>query len=283
MADYVCIGCGRTPPVEARLCPICTADVGYPNVRAARRRDQVEALEKRLADSMRSADARGANAEVANFLAATSKSDAVMNRSLGALHSWLNEASPLLVTFHNLRRAGARISQDNGWDQQRISAENTVSPLYYEELHPAALTLNGQGMTYYGPYSVILSEDLIAFRSTVFEENPFLFTKRHRVISGQPAPPGYRAEWAERQKLAVAKLGARIAKGLSNDDFPQILMEQRPNDPDCDFVEVHVYGPIHHSAIKHVSGPVPAEPVDRPLWKQAKRRLEAIGATWNEV
>jgi hypothetical protein len=59
-------------------------------------------------------------------------------------------------------------------------------------------------------------------------------------------------------------------------------MEPRREDPDCDFIEVHIFGPIHSAAIEHVRGPIPPEPADRALWNQAKRKLDSIGATWDE-
>lgn len=205
-----------------------------------------------------------------------------MNRSLGSLHSWLNEANALFLTFHQQLRSGARFAGDDVWDQQRISAENTVNPVYYEQLSYAALSLDRTGLTHYGQYAVTLKDNLIAHRSSVFEENPFNFCHRHNIISGQPAPLGYRATWDDRPHLAVAKLGGKIGTGALPPSFPEVLMEPRRNDPNCDYIEVHVFGPIHSAAIDHVSGPIPTPTADRPLWNQAKRKLDRLGATWDE-
>jgi hypothetical protein len=262
---------------------VCTADVGYPNVRAAQQSQEIDALKARVLHAEVSARAHNAETELAGFAKSVASARAVMNRSLGTLHAWLNSANPLFVAFHQQVRSGTRYAGDDVWDQQRISAENTVNPIYFDQLNFAALSLDRTGLTHYGQYCVILKDNLIAHRSSVFEENPFIFCRRHSIISGQPAPVGYRATWADRPHLAVAKLGGKIGSGTLTSSFPDILMEPLRGDPNCDFIEVHVFGPIHIAAIEHVRGPRPAEAADRALWKQAKRKLKSLGATWDEV
>jgi hypothetical protein len=278
----VCGNCRHEVPLEVRNCPICTADVGYPNVRAANRVEEVNALMARVKGVETSARTHNAQTELALFSDSVASSRAVMNRSLGVLHAWLNGANPLFLTFHQQVRLGSRFAANDVWDQQRTSAENTVNPIYYEQLNFAALSLDRTGLTHYGQYCVSLKDGLIGHRSSVFEENPFIFCQRHNIISGRPAPLGYRASWAERAHLAVAKLGSKINAGTLPSSFPEVLMEPRRNDPDCDFIEAHIFGPIHVAAIEHVVGPKPAEAADRALWNQAKRKLELLGATWDE-
>jgi hypothetical protein len=169
-----------------------------------------------------------------------------------------------------------------GLGSARISAENTVSPNFYNELSYGALSLDSFGMEYYGPYCVVLNEQLIAHRASVFEENPFEFNRRHSVISGQMPPAGHRAPWARRDQLAVGKLAAKITSGMRDADFPDVLIEPRRAEADCDFIEVHIYGPIHKAAIKHVTGPVPTMRPDRAIWNQVKRKLKDLGADWDK-
>ena len=133
-------------------------------------------------------------------------------------------------------------------------------------------------MEYYGPYSIVLLEISIEDRASVFEENPFLFNKRHNVIAGTSPPPGYRAPWRQRADVAVAKLHGKLTAGMTAPDFTNILMEQRRDQADCDFVEVHVFGPINRAGIAKVSGPKPKRPADVVLWNKAKRSLRSLGA-----
>ncbi|MHC2725506.1 hypothetical protein ACVIYH_001808 [Bradyrhizobium diazoefficiens] len=242
------------------------------------------ALEARLSEAYRAADARGSATQLREFEAAVEGSQAVMNRWLGTLSSWVAEGGPLLTTFHSQVRSGARIPQDNKWDEQRTSAENTINPGYFDNLSFSALCLNGRGMPHYGDYSVTLKTSLISSRSSVFEENPFLFNRRHAVYSGDKCPPGYRASWANRSKLAASKLASKINGATTNGDFPAILLqEDTTNAGEDDFVEVHTYGPLHQLTIQHVKGPVPPRRADRALWNQVKRRLRSLGASWDEV
>jgi hypothetical protein len=269
-------------PHSQRFCPVCNKDAGYPNVRLADSPDEVQALDARAAAVAASAAARGVTTELKFFSQAVGSSKAVMNRRLDVLHSWLNSNSPLFISFHQQVRAGTRLPDDTAWDQQRTSAENTISPNFYGDLSYGALSLDRVGMEYYGPYCVVLKDALVAHRASVFEENPFEFNRRHSVISGQIPPVGYRASWTRRSQLAVSKLGAKITSRMSDTEFPNVLMEPRRAAPDCDFIEVHIYGPIHAAAIEHVTGPVPTTRSDRAIWNQVKRKLKGLGADWDE-
>lgn len=279
---FKCDNCGYAVTHSERICPVCSEHVGYPNVRLAERSNEVAALEARVVAAFASAKARGVESELNSFSLSVKSSKAIMNRRLDTLQSWLNSNNPLFISFHQQVRSGLRIPEDSRWDQQRTSAENTISPNFYSSLSFAALSLDKIGMDYYGPYCVVLKDDLIAHRASVFEENPFVFNRKHAIISGQMPPVGYRAPWAHRSKLAVSKLAARIVPGMFDTDFQNVLMEPRRAEPDCDYIEVHVYGPIHHAAIEHVSGPIPRARPDRAIWNQVKRKLKDLGANWNE-
>lgn len=43
-----CPKCKNRVPEYARTCPICETDVGFPNVRAAKKTENIEALKKGL-------------------------------------------------------------------------------------------------------------------------------------------------------------------------------------------------------------------------------------------
>jgi tetratricopeptide (TPR) repeat protein len=252
-----CRHCAETIPAVERSCPVCGQDAGFPNVRRAERLEESAALLVRLEDAYKAATARRSELQLKAFESAVDGSEAVMNRSLGALLSWTAEGGPLLTTFHSQVRAGARLLQDNQWDEQRISAENTINPRYFEDLNLSALCLDRTGMQHYGPYAVTLKTSLISYRTSVFEENPFLFNRRHTVYSGDKCPVGYRATWENRSKLAAAKLAPKINQDTTNSHFPAMLLAQdTTNAGDDDFIEVHTYGPLHQRTIQHVMGMV---------------------------
>jgi len=239
---------------------------------------EVAALAARYNDAKASAAARGVGSELDEFEAAIALSKPVMNRSLGALSDWLNGNMELFLTFHNQVRYLGRVPSANEWDQQREAAEAAINPYYFQDLSLAALTLNGTGLSYYGPCSVTLKTVTIEHRASVFEQNPFYFNRIHHVVAGQAPPRGYRSTWQTRGRLAVAKLHAMIMAGASSAQFADILMEPRRNQSDCDFVEVHIYGPISRLGIERIVGPNPIRRADRATWRQVVRTAERFGA-----
>jgi len=277
MSD-TCPKCSAEIQFNQRSCSVCNTDAGFPNVRSAQRLIEREALNKRYETAEVSARARGIAAEFAAFEASAARSHVVMNRSLGAICDWVNGQSPLFLSFHKQVESLGRSPSPNEWDQQREAAESAINPFCYRELNFAALSLDNTGMTYYGSYAVTLKSITIEDRSSIFEQNPFLFNRAHHVIAGRAPPYGYRASWSDRGKLAVAKLHARITKGVGEENFPTILMEDRRNESDCDFVEVHIYGPVNRAGIERIVGPQPARRQDRALWNQAARKAAALGA-----
>jgi hypothetical protein len=139
------------------------------------------------------------------------------------------------------------------------------------------LSLKHPGLTYYGPYCIVLKETAIKDRATVFEENSINFVRRHKVTAGDPLPPGFRATWGNRSLLAVAKLGNRLKSTLTEDDFPKLLVSPEGADPD--FIEVHIYGPFNRRAIQNVAGPEPVPKADRVIYRSILKKLKDIEAT----
>jgi len=274
-----CQKCDAVVPLTLRECPVCHKEAGFPNVKVAGSHKEAMALSVRYNDALASAKARNVIAEVHAFEAAVATSSkAVMNRSLGALSNWLNGDSPMFYSFYHQVNYMGRVPAETESDQQRGAAEAAINPIYYQHLNYAALTLDGRGMVYYGPYAVTLRSVTIDERASVFEQNPFYFCKTHHVPAGQAPPLGYRATWCDRGRLAVAKLQPAIAPGCSADGFAEVLMEPRRNASDCDFVEVHVFGPINRLGIERIVGPKPTTRADCQVWKQAVRKAKESGA-----
>ena len=240
-------------------------------MRRAEKAEEQAALNARIGDVEASAAARGASDRLKEFTDAVSGSRAVMNRRLDDLHSWSVSNSQFFASFHSQVRDGAIAARENGWDEQRTSAENTINPIYFERLQVAALCLDDLGMSYYGPYCVVLRDQLIANRASVFEENPFIFCKKHAVYSGAAPPLGFRATWANRAALAKAKCGNNVQANTDPREYPAILMSSDRDSDECDFIEVHIYEKVGRDGIEAVTGPVPSDQDDKLLWKQVKR------------
>jgi hypothetical protein len=245
--------------------------------------DERTALASRLTAARVSANARRALAILDDFGQSIATSQAVLARSLGDLDAFVKNENALYVSFHSQVRAKSRVPENNSWDRGRMAAESTVHPNYSEEINYSALSLDGFGVLWWGEYSIILKESHIANRTSVFEENPFLFCERHRVFAGRPAPPGYRASWGSRQELAMAKLVEKVSTSTQADQYASILLNQGTSRAEADFIECHTYGPLHRNSISRVIGPRPKGGPDLIIWKSVVASLHKLGAVVEEV
>ncbi len=149
-----------------------------------------------------------------------SRSSIVMNRRLGPLYDWITGSDPLLRTFHRQVELGRPPGEDE-WNAQREAAESAVLPYCYQDISFAALSPDGRGLNYYGPYIVTLDPKLIGHRTSLFERNPFYFLRMHGVVAGTLPPVGRRSRWRQRRCLALAKLaGAALANRSARLSMP---------------------------------------------------------------
>ena len=216
-----------------------------------------------------------------DFGRAVATSSVVMTRRLSPFEKFVMNDNLALTTFYQQFRSGERTPEDNQWDRARLAADGTINPLIHEDLHFAALSLDGVGADYYGGYHITLEEEAIQHRTSVFEENPILFLERHQVIAGRSPPVGYRAVWQSRDQLAKAKLQSRITSETTPDDFSGILLSAGAT-ADADFLEVHIYGSLHRDAISKVIVTTAPKGGEKHIWRELKRVLEDLGVEVKE-
>jgi hypothetical protein len=219
---------------------VCASDVGFPNVRHALQEKEKAALATRSAEAREIARAKSVSVELEKFALALNSSHVVMVRSLADLQTIVQHEHRLYVSFFRQVSSGARIAATDRWNELRKAPEPTVNPVFYEDIVFGALSLNGLGLDEYGGYHITLRNLAIAHRTTFFEENPFTFCDRHKVVAGQYAPCGYRATWDARADLAVAKLHERIGPNTSMTQYPEVLCE-KGGGTDADCIEAHIY------------------------------------------
>jgi len=264
-------------------CISCGNPVGFPNVRAAENEQEQQGLQERYGDALISAESGKYRAVFDRFGIVVSGSQAVLARNLLVLDSLVSNASGMMPTFYKMVRSSARVAENNSWDRGRTAVDSTINPMYHEHIHCSALSLDGKGLQKFGAYSITLKEALIKTRSTVFEENPFKFLDRMQVSAGKTPPPGYRAAWTDRGKLAQAKLFRQLTPATKEDEFPGVLLRDDDDEEKTDYVEVHTYGPLHRSVIERVIGPVPKASTERAIWRRVKKQLTALGAQVEEL
>lgn len=275
-----CLQCGVEIPYSARYCIGCGVDVGVPNVRACETPEELVALRERVRDAQVSAKERGCFNELEAFGAEASNAQAVMAKHIGPLNAFTADENNPLVTYHKAVRSDSRIPEDNDYDRNRARIDGIVNPFnVHEDIQYAVLSLNGKGVQWYGDFFITFRESMISSRSSVFEENAFLFFDKYPIKPTGNVPPGHRAQWSRRGELAMAKLYPRIKVGMQSVEFADVLVEQGVDSPTSDFIEVHIYGPLHVRAIEGVVGKLPSSRADQIIWKRVSRRLEALGAT----
>jgi hypothetical protein len=208
--NMICRHCNYDNPDYVDRCQACYRDLGFPNVRAARRAEESAALDARWAHAYHEAARQGTEHVLRSFEEAVRQSKAVLCRQLGVANWLISNDNVLFGTFWLEIEAGMRSPEQNAFDQARGAVDATFFPYYHREIRFAALSIDEQGPLAYGACSIVLKDSKVAHRSTVFEENTLVFARRFGIIVGSAPPLGYSAVWDDRQRLAVAKLHERI-------------------------------------------------------------------------
>lgn len=272
------LDCRAEVPDHKRYCIVCGTDAGFPNVRACSGSEDVDALNKRVIQAEHQASLRGCKDIVLDYRKAVGNSCAVICRSLSAVYQLVSGDNSLYATFYQGVYSDARLPENNEWDKIRESVDSLLFPYYYKDIRFASLSIDGSGLVGYGDYCIVLHDFSIKDRATVLEENAVLFVKRHRIVAGDKLPVGYRAAWPTRADIAIAKLSSKLTNFTKRENYQSITMNSTKRD--ADFIEVHIYGPIHVKAIKSISGPEPKRKADKVMLASLKRKLRNLGATW---
>ncbi len=110
-----CLNCQEEVPEHVRSCMVCGRDVGYPNVRAAVRTEEVKALELRINEAEENADSLGCKSILENFRDAVAQSEAVVCCPLGKLSELVSSDNQLYQTFYQAVGSEGRLPEDNEW------------------------------------------------------------------------------------------------------------------------------------------------------------------------
>jgi hypothetical protein len=254
MDSNPCGHCRNEIPLDWKYCPHCAAGLNCPNVFLAGQMAERAALDERFQSAKSDAQSRGCESIVREFEIAAARSQAVVGSTLQKLLPVVTRDRDVYATFHKI--AELRFSREPAlnspeWDKLRVHAEIELlgSVRNIDELHYAALTLDGRSLPNYGEVSILLRENLISHRASVFQENSGYFVHR----SGVKFPPGSRGTWIDRAKLCVAKLASYITKATGHNDFSTLLLQSGSAGYDDQFVEVHIFGPMTFATFEKVT------------------------------
>lgn len=275
--ELLCDRCRFDIPLDRTNCPHCGGSTICPNVRLASDPEEKTALDRRYQDSLHLSSNRADIVQQFEVAAATSR--AVMGATIKKLEPLATGFYEVYATYYDLIDLRFLRPPDDGqpdWSKRRPQAEIELlgSPKHINQLHYAALSLDGQSLPTYGECTVWLRNEMIAHRTTVFEGNSALFFHR-KVLD---FPHGWRATWAERAKLCVAKLANRVTSSTQSHDFPEILLKPGASGLDDDFIEVHVFGEMTIRTFERIRLPKSAKnaPGKRGRSKRGKTGPQVI-------
>lgn len=278
-----CLRCGNPVPSSARLCPNCETDAGFPNVRLASRENERLALEARVTHADVSAVALGTEVQLEDFCRSVQASVVVIGRSGMQVFDLLDNPNRTYVTYHNELASGARQPQDNEFDNVRTQFESALFPNFFPNIRFGCLSLTGAGVPGYGSYYMVLKDEVVSNRTTVFECNPYNFVQTHQILGNQPFPPGFRAAWDRRHDLAKAKLHSKITAATVPENHQEILISGNGSTDKTDYVEAHIYGGFTRHAIKSVAARKPADREELHIWKRVRKTIAKLGGEFTEL
>jgi hypothetical protein len=279
-SSEVCQHCLTSVRAFERFCPACATDVGFPNVRAALKAEEREALQLRLGLIERELAARGCAYIGDRFRIAVRASSAVLCCSVSRAKALIESDNPLYASFYELVSGGSRRPEQTDIEKDRLLADDLIFPHYREHIRFAALALHGTGVTVYGGCSLVLKEVAISRRATVFETNSVHFCRKQGLGVAMPVPPGHRATWEDRDKLALVKHASELRSDTRDSEFGELLVKFSDSIHQQDFVEVHIYGPLHRNSIARIKLDKITSDIDRTLADDLNHVALAANIDW---
>jgi hypothetical protein len=279
----ICTVCGSEIPDSVEKCFTCGFNAGPPNVRMARATEEIRALEDRYQAALERAKNAGSLYILQSFEHDVSNSFAVLNVDLSFLYHFVTGKAVLYANYEGGVAGRSRKPAETYNDLKRRGVGGTLFGGYAGEIIYAALSLDGSGPTSYGPYAIKLRDIAVRNRATVLENNSYDFVKKNNLSPGDPRPRGYLATWANRGKLAVAKLGDYITPLRNVAEFPSVLLTSSGDRSTDEFIEVHVYGTFDLNSVESVKGTSRGlSRDDRDLIRIVKAHLSKAGKPWVE-
>ena len=239
-----CRECTNEIPQPAEHCPHCGQPGYFWNVITAEEPAEQAALDRRYRAAEADAVSRGVASILDDFENAIGRSKVVIARSEVEVSRLASSSRQLYATYYELIEGEVRLPTGDEWDILRELADTVLFWKSKKHIRFGALSLDGAGLPNYGPCSLVLREQMISHRASVFEENSAQFMERRKIkISREPKlPKGYRARWDNRGKLCVAKLASQIDSHTRPDKYSALLLREGATSENDEFVEVHIYG-----------------------------------------
>lgn len=272
--SLICESCGNSIPMNRSNCPHCGRPRLFQNVNQSR---TVQAeLEQRYQAAKSQAVSRGCEQQVQDFETACENSVAVFCCHLERLFKTFTDGSELYGSFSQLEKLRLRYEKSiPEWEKLRKQVEIELYGIdpSSDDLHYAALSLDGEGLKNYGNCTILLRESMISHRATCFEGNSAqLFSKTRSIDTG------WLSAWDLRHKLCVAKLSLKIDASVTPPDFVRMLLTNGKTSSDDNYVEVHILGPMTARTFEYITwDSTNQDQTAKIYWKAVKEKLQNQG------
>lgn len=235
-----CPECGAKVSYSQAHCARCGHPLGWPNYRKALS-EQAE-LDLRYEQAKQDLESRSLGRFLPEIEKIAEACRPVIGMDVHVCNNLLKGGK--YWNYHFRVEIGDRevASETNHGD--RLMVNERIYPHYARYLHYGLLSPDGSGLTNYGSVAVSWRVDphFLLTRATLLEENEFRFFETHKLgVLGTPVPTGYRAIWADRAKLVVAKLAPQLNASLDTAELAGLFMAAGADRPGDVFVEVVIY------------------------------------------
>jgi hypothetical protein len=274
-----CNDCGFAFPLGRTNCPRCARPQLFPNVAIAGSPAETAKLDHALQLALADASARGCDTQLSDFSDACKGSTVVFRCNINRLHRQIASGTDIFETYYYLERLRLRTETHSALDYEQLRPQAEVELLGNEkfvgQIHYAALSLDGNGISTYGNCIVQLSEPLIAHRATCFEGNTAVLYNEEANFSER-----LRSIWEDRHKLCTSVMAASVDSATASTDHASILVQPGPKPEEDVFIEVHVFGDMTAGtfAAVHFAEATPSSR-DRVYWEAVEEKLAQAGVS----
>lgn len=275
-----CRHCGAELNESMPRCPTCQADAGFPNVRIARKPSYKKQLEERYKKAKQKVTDKGDGEKFGEFVhALQTKSGVVLAMPAGVARAFFSDKKELYAGYEALVKAQARKPAPLNDDRRRCGVVGILFGSFAEHIIYGALSLTDKGLSSYGDVFCRLKDIAIEKRTSFLETNSYKFVQEHNMEPGTPIPLGYISDWADRFKLAVAKLAESTETVYNESEWQDLILYSDGNRENDEFIEAHIYGTFDSNAIGTIALAENADlrREDRIDWKIALENFKKRG------
>jgi hypothetical protein len=263
-------------PIRRTNCPHCARPQLFPNVDLAKDGVEKSKLQERHSSALAEVKTRGCEDVGERFKDCCSRSVAAFACSIQKLHREIASGTEVFETFYDLEklRLQASSSTDEEWKKLRMQAESELfgDGDHLGKIHYASLTLDGDGLSRYGPCVVQLADSMVSHRASCFEGNTAIVYRDEHSFEAY-----LRAEWGDRHQMCLAVFASLLEPGMPESAFPGIVVATGGKPEEDRFIEVHIFGAMTGKTFQSIRVDVKKlKPLEAVLLKAVKDKLPDV-------